>query len=249
MANPIPAALPLLVSGLSATSLTLITGRGILLGWSLTETTGAPDAATVVGSTVATVTGNSGALVVGDGGVLNLLAQVTAISGGTPGVTFSVQWSDDGTNWAPATGAGDAFAQITTVSNLAAQFQVKGSYYRVIWTLQAGTTSVTFSIQQSRPFASRITLWDGATPNGLRIGQTRLAALGVDDQWPSLPGIQFIAGVTIQAVGFGNVSGAVFVIPETGFGYGLVDRESAGGAATAEINDYFETANYLREAG
>ena len=76
--------------------------------------------------------------------VLGLLVQVSAISGATPGVTVKVQWSDDGTNFVDANPA-DTLPAITAQGGLAAQFAIKGVYYRLAYTLAAGTTSVSMN--------------------------------------------------------------------------------------------------------
>ena len=88
-------------------------------------------------------------LVSGDGtrqGVLNLTANVTAVSGSSPSMTLSVQWSNDGgTTWADADTA-DTFTAITAAKTVVKQFQVKASMFRVVYTITGTTPSFTFSI-------------------------------------------------------------------------------------------------------
>lgn len=67
----------------------------------------------------------------------------SAASGTTPSVTVKVDWSVDGTNW----GSTDSFTAITTAG--ASQYQVltvKGTYYRISWTVSGTTPSVTVTV-------------------------------------------------------------------------------------------------------
>ena len=78
--------------------------------------------------------------------VINLMATVTAVSGTTPTLDLSVQWSNDGgTTWAGADTA-DSFAQITATKNTVKQFAVKGAMFRVVYTIGGTTPSFTFSL-------------------------------------------------------------------------------------------------------
>lgn len=112
--------------------------------------------ARVVASAARTTSGNSGALVtpqVNDAGQLSapralcLQVATTAASGTTPTLAIAVEWSFDGTTFAPSDPA-DTLTQITGTANgnLAKSFSVKGLYYRIVWTIGGTTPSFTFSI-------------------------------------------------------------------------------------------------------
>lgn len=100
---------------------------------------------TVAASAARTTTGNSGALDVDDN-VLSLIVDVTAVSGTTPTLDVTVEWSNDGTNFAAADGTADLFAQITAASKKVKRFPVKGASMRVVWTIAGTTPSFTFSV-------------------------------------------------------------------------------------------------------
>lgn len=69
---------------------------------------------------------------------------VTAVSGTSPSVTFSIQWSDDGGTWADAEPP-DTFDPITTAPTTAAKrFDVKAAYWRAAATV-TGTNSPSFT--------------------------------------------------------------------------------------------------------
>jgi len=103
----------------------------------------------VVPSAARTTTGNSGQLnPSGDGETINLLVNVTAVSGTTPNLVLSVEWSSDGTNFATPDGAADAFAAITTTATKVKQVERKGKFYRVVWTITGTTPSFTFTVHE-----------------------------------------------------------------------------------------------------
>lgn len=103
-------------------------------------------------SAARTSTGQTGAFAIGDdlagglGGHLNLILNVTAVSGTTPSMTCSVQWSVDGTTWATPSPA-DAFAAVTATGAVVQQFAVKAPFYRVVYTITGTTPSFTFDIK------------------------------------------------------------------------------------------------------
>lgn len=103
---------------------------------------------TVVTSAARTATGNSGALDAPGESRLCLIAAVTAVSGTTPSMTMSIEWSNDGSVFAVADTTADAFAAITATTNVAKSFQVKGAYYRIVWTISGTTPSFTFTCSQ-----------------------------------------------------------------------------------------------------
>lgn len=105
-------------------------------------------AAEIVASAARTVTGNSGMVNPGeDGETLCLLVNVTAVSGTTPSMTLSVEWSADGVVWAVPEAA-DAFTALTTAVNRVKAFERKAPFYRVVWTISGTTPSFTFTINE-----------------------------------------------------------------------------------------------------
>ena len=101
---------------------------------------------TIVTAQAITATGNeaTGHTVVGDS--LSVEIIVSAVSGTTPSATFSVQWSDDGVNYAGATPA-DVFTAITAIGNAVQRFTSKGAYFRLAWVVTGTTPSLTTTIE------------------------------------------------------------------------------------------------------
>jgi len=101
---------------------------------------------TIISAQAITATGNEagGHAIVGDS--LSVEIIVTAVSGTTPSATFSVQWSEDGVNYAAANPA-DAFTAITAVGNIVQRFTTKGAYYRLAWVVTGTTPSLTTTIE------------------------------------------------------------------------------------------------------
>jgi hypothetical protein len=96
-------------------------------------------------SVARTTSSNSPAVALGDkGDQLCVLVAVTAVSGTTPSMTLTVEWSHDGTNFA-ASDTPDTFTAITTAVNRVKNFQVKGNYYRLVWAITGTTPSFTFT--------------------------------------------------------------------------------------------------------
>lgn len=104
--------------------------------------------ATIVASAARTATGNSGAVQADiSSRNLSVLVNVTAQSGTTPTLDFSVQWSADGTNFATPDGTADTITQFAAATGLKVKlFTVKGRFYRVVWTVAGTTPSFTFTV-------------------------------------------------------------------------------------------------------
>lgn len=100
---------------------------------------------TIINGQVITASGNEvvGHVVTTDSISLQIVA--SAVSGTTPSVTFSLQWSDDGVNWTPASPA-DAFAAITAAGSAVSRFTVKAQMFRLAWAVSGTTPSVTTSV-------------------------------------------------------------------------------------------------------
>jgi hypothetical protein len=100
---------------------------------------------TVVASAARTTTGNSGALQVPDlGEILNILLDVTAVTGTTPSMTVSMEWSHNGTTFA-AVDTAEAFVAITAAKVTVKGFPIRAPFYRLVWTITGTTPSFTFS--------------------------------------------------------------------------------------------------------
>lgn len=106
------------------------------------------DPITIVASAARTTSGNSGQLEPGaDGETVCLHVGVTAASGTTPSLALSVEWSNDGTNWATPETA-DTFTAITAAVQRVKTFERKAMFYRVVWAITGTTPSFTFSISE-----------------------------------------------------------------------------------------------------
>jgi len=102
------------------------------------------DPGIIATSAARTTTGNSGSQACGAGIYLNLLVEVTAASGTTPTLDFTVEWSMDGTNFGVGQPA-DSFTQITAATaRVVKQFVAKAPFYRLVWTIGGTTPSFTF---------------------------------------------------------------------------------------------------------
>lgn len=98
-----------------------------------------------VASAARTATGSSGSIDVGHQDFLSLMLDVTAVSGTTPSLTLSVEWSHDGATWFTADPV-DTFTAVTASGKKVKLFQVKGTVARVTWTISGTTPSFTFSV-------------------------------------------------------------------------------------------------------
>lgn len=98
-----------------------------------------------VPSSARTTNGNSGAFKLpGNAAALNVAVNVTAVSGTTPSMTVSVQWSNDGSTWYDGDPV-DALTALTAVKAAAKQFPAKGQYARLVWAITGSTPSLTFT--------------------------------------------------------------------------------------------------------
>lgn len=101
---------------------------------------------TLVPSAARTTSGNSGPLSLADAATVDLQVTVSAVSGTTPSLALSVQWSDDGTNFGAPDGGGDTFTAITAAGTVVKQLQAKGLYMQIVWTITGTTPSFTFAV-------------------------------------------------------------------------------------------------------
>lgn len=96
-------------------------------------------------SAAATATGQSAAQRLDAGDELSIELDVTAVTGTTPSLTLSIEWSHDGVNWFQADPP-DVFTAVTTAGKRIKEFDVKGAFYRVVWTITGTTPSFTAAI-------------------------------------------------------------------------------------------------------
>ncbi len=103
-----------------------------------------------VASAARTTTGVSSAIAVATNTVsptlVALAVNVTAVSGTTPTLDLSVEWSTDGgTTWFVGQPA-DTFTQVTATGTAIKTFTPKAPHCRVRWTIAGTTPSFTFAV-------------------------------------------------------------------------------------------------------
>jgi hypothetical protein len=103
------------------------------------------DVVVVAASAARTTTGQSAA-VQAQGRQVAVEVDVTAVSGSTPSMTLTVEWSDDnGTTWFLADPP-DTFTALTAAGKRVKEFDVKAPYFRTVWTISGTTPSFTFAV-------------------------------------------------------------------------------------------------------
>lgn len=102
----------------------------------------------IVPSAARTTSAASGVLAIGGPSRhLALAVDVTAASGTSPTLDFSVQWSTDGGATFFDVEVVDSFGQITTAPRRRLKlFDVKAPHYRVVWDITGVTPSFTFAV-------------------------------------------------------------------------------------------------------
>lgn len=100
------------------------------------------DAPLIIHASAVEAAGGNAPFSVPNGQQVNVWVNVTAA--GTT-ITFSLQWSHDGTTYGPADPP-DTFTAITTAVSAVKTFTRKGPYCRLVWTL---TGSFTFEARAS----------------------------------------------------------------------------------------------------
>ena len=81
---------------------------------------------------------------VANGAKLWVEAAVSAVTGTTPQLTISVEWSYDSVNWFSSDPA-DSFTAITAAASKAKSFDVKGNFARLDFAVSGTTPSFTVS--------------------------------------------------------------------------------------------------------
>lgn len=100
--------------------------------------------ATIKASGAVTATAQSGVFDEGDGDEIIVMLDVTAVSGTTPSMTVTVQWTNDGTNWFNADPV-DTFTAITAAGKVTKNFAIKGTAARLNYAITGTTPSFTFA--------------------------------------------------------------------------------------------------------
>jgi hypothetical protein len=98
----------------------------------------------IVTSGARTTSGNSGPIGMPERTSVNLAVNVTAVSGTTPNMALTVEWSNDATTWYKGDPA-DAFTALTATGAVVKNLTAKGAYARLVWTLTGTTPSFTFT--------------------------------------------------------------------------------------------------------
>lgn len=99
----------------------------------------------VVASAARNTNGNGSAIDVSGWEGVGLELNVTAASGTTPSLAVSLQWSNDGTNWAEAD-VPDAFTARIATGRVFRSAHVKARYARLAWVITGTTPSFTFVV-------------------------------------------------------------------------------------------------------
>lgn len=101
---------------------------------------------TIVQPSTHTATGNSGGQTMGYSPTISLQVTTTAVSGTSPSMALSVQWSNDGVNFGNTDPVPDQFQPITAAGTVNKQFTAKGLYMQLTWTITGTSPSFTFFI-------------------------------------------------------------------------------------------------------
>jgi hypothetical protein len=100
-----------------------------------------------VASGARTATGQSAVInAAARGNFVNILLNVTAVSGTAPSLALSIEWTPDGgTTWYKGDPA-DVMTAVTATGAFVKQFTVKAPAYRYVWTITGTTPSFTFTV-------------------------------------------------------------------------------------------------------
>lgn len=99
----------------------------------------------IVTSAARTTSGQSAAVAVPLGRTaVGVQVNVTAVSGTSPSLALTVEWSTDGTTWFKGDPA-DSFTAITAAATPAKSVTAKGDYMRLVWAITGTTPSFTFA--------------------------------------------------------------------------------------------------------
>jgi len=104
---------------------------------------------TVANNSVLTTSGNSAGVAVQPvgnvGGPVSCHVAVTAVSGSSPTLGVSLQWSQNNSSWITAN-ADETFAPITSTGAVLLTVPSRAAFVRAAWTVGGGTPSFTAAI-------------------------------------------------------------------------------------------------------
>lgn len=98
----------------------------------------------VAASAARTTSGSSAAITSPSSQSSAIHVDVTAVTGISPNLALTVEWSNDGITWVKSDPV-DSFTAITAASTAVKTIVLKGAYFRLVWTLTGTTPSFTFS--------------------------------------------------------------------------------------------------------
>lgn len=99
---------------------------------------------TVRASAASTASGTGAGFPTGYQNTLDIFLDVTAVSGTSPSMTVTVEWSNDNATWFGAD-TPDTFTAITAAKKVVKEFAVKGNYARLNFAISGTTPSFTFA--------------------------------------------------------------------------------------------------------
>lgn len=95
-------------------------------------------------SAAATASGTSAAFPTGTDNTLDVFIDATTVTGTSPSMTVTVEWSNDNATWFGAD-TPDTFTAITAAKKVVKEFAVKGQYARLNFAISGTTPSFTFA--------------------------------------------------------------------------------------------------------
>lgn len=102
----------------------------------------------VIPSSAKATTANGSPIAIADlGGTLGVFLDVTAVSGTTPALAVTVEWSHDGSTFFAGDPV-DTFASITAVTRVCKNFSIKAPFYRLVWTISGTSPNFTFAAHE-----------------------------------------------------------------------------------------------------
>ena len=98
----------------------------------------------VVPSSAKTTNASSSAVATVGADRVNWFVDVTAVSGTSPTMTLTLQWSHDNTNWFNGDPV-ETFSAVSAATKVVKQTNVKAPFARLVWVLGGTTPSFTFA--------------------------------------------------------------------------------------------------------
>lgn len=98
----------------------------------------------ITASSAKTVTGQSSPIPTAGRDKMAVMIDCTAVSGTTPNMALSIEWSRDANTWMAAE-TPDTLTAMTAAGKKSKDFAVKADYMRLVWTITGTTPSFTFA--------------------------------------------------------------------------------------------------------